>query len=293
MARSITCTNNDGSTITFGETAFSPFLLAHIDGIYAVENDVVITNNSMADGGVYQGSVAKVRNIVLTITDRPENRYALPSREVLYKLFPKGTKGTLSYNEDGEIRKIDYYVESIRSGAANKRLFTISLLCPDPFFYAASPITVYMAAWNGAFEFPHNFIAIGEEIGYRSASRLQAITNENAADNIGMDIVISANGSVSNPSVIRVESNEHITVGYSGKDLNMVAGDSLRITTSTNDKHVYFTHNGVTEEINQYLTEDSVFIQLMRGTNSIGYDADVGLDNMVVEVSYRLRYEGA
>ena len=73
----------------------------------------------------------------------------------------------------------------------------------------------------------------------------------------------------------------------------MTAGDVLTITTADNDKHVYLTHDGVTTEVNEYLTEDSVFIQLMRGDNDIGYSADAGEDNMVVEITYRLKYRSA
>ena len=289
--RYITCTNGDGVSVDFGEVALSPFLLVDADGVYQVQNNVTISENTMSDGGAYQGSVAKVRNIVLYLKDITNHVY---NRNLLDALFKSGQPGTLVFHEEENTRQCSYYVESVNSsGQYGARTYTVSLLCPDPFFYAMSDVTVYMSAWIAGFEFVHEFTSIGEEFGYRSSERLQRIVNENASDGIGMDIRIYANGNVENPSIIHVERDEKITIGTASKPMQMVAGDTIRITTSDNDKHVYLTHEGVEEEVNEYLTEDSVFIQLMRGSNSIGYDAESGVDNMVVSLTYRLKYQSA
>ena len=289
--RTITCSNQDGVSVTFGERTMNPFLLEDAEGCYTVENNVTISENTMSDGGVYQGSVAKIRNIILTLRDYLDNVY---NRNLINALFKSGEIGTLVFKEEDNERKIEYVVETINStGNYGSRTYTVSLLCPDPFFYAMSDITVYMASWVANFEFIHEFSEDGEEFGYRSNVRLQNIVNDNAANNIGMVISISADGAVTNPSIIRVESDESITVGSSSKPFSMVAGDTLRITTANNDKHVYLIRNGVTTEVNEYLTEDSVFIQLMRGENHIGYSADSGEDNMVVAITYRLKFASA
>ena len=289
--RTITCSNADGVSISFGERGLTPFLLVSAEGCYYIDNNVTISANTMTDGGAYQGSVAKVRNIVLTVKDLTNHVY---NRNLLAALFKSGDVGTLVFKEDTNERQIEYYVESVNStGQFGTRTYTISLLCPDPFFYAMDDISVFMAAWVENFEFPHEFISTGEEFGYRSIERSQRIVNENAADHIGMTIKINAIGAVENPSITHVETGDTITVGTSNKPMQMVAGDVITITTSDNDKHVYLTHMGVTTEVNEYLTEDSVFIQLMRGANDIGYDAESGVSNMIVELTYRLKYQSA
>ena len=73
----------------------------------------------------------------------------------------------------------------------------------------------------------------------------------------------------------------------------MVNGDVLVITTHTNNKKVKLTHGGVTTEINEYLDEQSEFIQLQAGLNTIGYSADSGESNMTVKLIYREKYLGA
>lgn len=289
--RSITCSNDDGFSITFGERGLTPFLLVNAEGVYFADNKVTISENTMTDGGAYQGSIAKVRNIVLTLKDLTSHVY---NRNLIDALFKSGLPGTLVFKEDQNERQIKYYVESVDStGESGARTYTVSLLCPDPFFYAMEDVIVYLAAWMGNFTFPHDFLVAREEFGYRSNQRSQNIQNEQAENGIGMVITITAAGLVENPSIIRVESNEAIQIGTESHPFTMGAGDTITITTSDNDKHVYFTHNGITTEINQYITEDSVFVQLMRGNNNIGYAADVGVDQMSVRISYRLKYASA
>ena len=293
MARFIVCKNEDGMEVRFGNK-FGPFLLEDCDGIYSVRNKVATSENTMIDGATYQGSVTQMRNIVLTLRDRPQSDHQA-NRALLYNLFKPKSPGTFVYleSDDAESRSIEYYVESVDIDAKMRaRRATVSLLCPDPFFVAPSDITVIMAGWVPCFEFPHEFPPEGEEFCYRVEEKLKTIENTSAADNIGMTIKISAAGEVVNPSIHHVEQGEHITVGKTGRPLELTRGDTVTITTGINNKHVYLTREGVEEEINEYLSEDSEFIQLGRGINTIGYSAESGEAFMTVEISYRYRYLG-
>lgn len=294
MGRSITCDNHNGSRMTFSLDGFTPFLLASVDGIYLSENNVTISDNTMTDGGTYQGSVKKKRNIVLTLMDRPENIYNQRNRDALYILFAEDTLGTLSYEENGVIRNVDYYTEKVYKPTGKKsRVITVSLLCADPFFYDTDPTTVQMANWIADFEFIHEFVAEGEELGHRSGERLVNIVNDTATDNIGMTIILEASSNVSNPRITRVESDTHIQLGSEDYPFNMVNGDVVMITTGQNDKHVYLQRGTEKTEVNEYMTEESKFIQLMRGDNHIGYTADSGDEYLSVSIQYRMKYSGA
>lgn len=287
--RLITCTNEDGISLYFG-VSFSPFILESVDGVYSIKNKVSTVENTMIDGSTYQGSVAEMRNIVLYLRDKDSHKF---NRELLYRCFKIDSKGQLKYTEDGTAKIIDYYVESISvTGDSESRRATISLLCPDPFFYDERAINVYLAEWNPSFKFIHEFKAIKEEIGYRSLVKIQNIVNETAADDIGITIQITAKGTVKNPKIIHVESNKVISIGSEDKPLVMSAGDVVTISTVTGNKHVYLLSGGVQTEINHYLTESSEYFQLLRGNNHIGYDADGGLDNISIQITYRLKYSG-
>ena len=298
MSRSITCTNKTNNfSLTFSEDAFQPFILASVDGLYLSQNNVSIMNNTMTDGGTYQGSVARVRNIVLTVMEDPRIAdrfiYDQSNRDVLYTLFRKNERGTLIYTENDKSRKIEYYSEGVSRAPKGSRLFTISLICPNPMFEDIDANNVAMANWISNFEFTHEFLADGEELGYRSAERSVNIVNDVAADNVGITITINAVSSVSNITITHIEKDEHITVGTTAKPFTMVSGDMLVITTGLNNKHVKYTHNGAETEVNEYLSEDSEFIQLQHGNNNIAYSAEAGEAYMSVNISYNFEYEGA
>lgn len=295
--RTIICRNEDGLEGVFTERFNddrSNLIIENCDGIYSAVNSVTTSANTMTDGSTYQGSVAKQRNIVLTLRDHPTADHEA-TRNFLFQLFKAGSLATLIYRYPGrDDREINYYVESVVvDGTLNARQATVSLVCPDPFFYAIDDIRVYMSSWNGNFTFPHTFKATGEWFGYKSAEKLQNVVNKNAASGIGMTIRIEANGSVTNPTITHITDEKHITVGTASKPLKLIAGDILTITTANNNKHIYVTHDGNKVEANEYLTEDSEFIQLGAGDNYIGYSAESGTDNLVVEISYRLKFVGA
>lgn len=291
--RRITCANKQGYAMTFDSTGFTPFILAHVDGIYGKKTNVTISQNTMIDGGTYQGSVATVRNIVLTFLDQPENFDNQDNRDTLYHLFNEGEEGTLTYEEGGDARYIRYYVESITRTVKNTNPITVSLLCPDPFFYDTQMNSYDMAEAIGDFEFEHDFVAGGEPLGHRSTVRSLTIENTAAATNIGLTFTITSSGAAVNPYIEKSETSERIQIGHAGFPFTLSSGQKLIITTGTGNKHVYLDVDGVVTEINGYLTEASRFIQLKEGANTFGFGADSGDDTMGVNISYRNKYEGA
>ena len=244
----------------------------------------------MTHGGTYQGGLIQVRNIVLTIADKEKHQ---DNREIVYKCFKPDSLGTFVYEENGKKRQIGYYVESVEfDSVKHVRVGTISLKCVDPFFSEMEDVAIMMAGWKGAFKFKHAFKAGGEVFGYRVRERLKEIKNDSAADDIGITVRITTLGNVTNPIITHVEKGEHIAIGSDAAPFTMEPGDILEITTGVNDKHVYLTRSGMRQEINQYLTEDSEFIQLSRGKNTIGYEAAAGEEHMTVEILFRYKYLG-
>ncbi|MBQ9007803.1 MAG: phage tail family protein [Clostridia bacterium] len=290
-ARKITCTNEDGIEIVLTD-AFSPYLLEACDGIYEFKANVSMSANTMTDGSTYQGSVTSMRNIVLSLRDKPGADH-MQNRAFLYNVFKPKSQGVFTYEENDVQRTINYYVESvIADGQMRSRRATVSLLCPDPFFQDISDITVQMAGWTALWEWQHEFVDGGEEFGSRIQERIKEIDNESAADGIGLTIEIDASGPITNPSISHVEQGETITIGTAGNPLELENGDRVIITTGTNNKHVYLVSGGVKTEINEYLSEDSEFLQLMHGINTFGYAADAGDEHMTVTISFRYKYLG-
>lgn len=289
--RIITCINDDGVSVAFGES-FSPFVLISVEGLYEIKNNLFLSDGTTLSGATYQGSVTQKRNIVLSLSDKVESDHRA-NREVLYELFKPDSEGELIYS-DGEIqRAIGYYVESIVCpGSGRIQRATVSLMCPDPFFTEPSDLIVEMAGWEPRFEFPFEPTKAGFVFGSRVQERLKTIDNQSASERIGLDITMEAIGQVINPAIEHVQKRQHIAIGTSTKKLEMVSGDKIRITTADGNKRVTFIRDGVESNINHYLSEDSEFIQLSRGENSIGYTADEGYEYLMVTIVYRYQYLG-
>lgn len=294
-ARTITCTNTqDNLSITLRKTSAAPWFLTSFSGMYDTDFDVFTSENANIDGSIYQSSRIGQRNIVLTIKNRSKHS---DGRHLLARIFAKGQCGTLQYSNGVVSRKIDYYTEKadfsdqgVRSDDSGIVTATISLICPDPYFYDLYDTSFTMSSFMPSFSFKHAFMVAKEEFGYRQKEKIKVINNDLSVDGTGMTIKISCNGSVKNPSITRVEDHAHIYIGTTAKPLNLVAGDVVTVTTESGNKKVTLTHDGNTSSINQYLSEDSSFLQLRRGTNSIGYSADEGVDSMIIGISYRQRY---
>ena len=290
MSKKIVCKNEDGVQIEFSYEDDAEFFLISCDGIYSVSNNVVTSENTMTDGSTYQGSTTKQRNIVITAEFDTDYQ---ARRDFLYKSFKPKSLGTFYYTENSEQRQIDYYVEGIEIDEKGVcRNAVISLLCPDPFFKDPADTTITMAGWEPCFEFIHEFTEELEEFGVRVAELVKDIENDSAADYIGIEIIFEAIGAVRNPVLYHVQQDIHIQIGTDNYPFDMETGDVLRITTGTNEKNVYLVKGGETTKINEYLEEESEFIQLVHGTNTLIYDAAQGVDYLNVTIKYRFHYLG-
>lgn len=291
--RSVTCTSQYGNSITFAEFEFSPFILAHIEGVYDHHNEISALARATGDGSDYQGIRSPDRHIILTVCARPGTRYAQPLRDTIRAVFGKGAKGLLTYNEDGSERVIEYYTESFSPG--ERQLYNIYLTCLDPWFYDPEYTIIQLARHVPLFTFPHVFIESGEPISEEHTDDVIATIEGTSDEPLGMIFRIKAKGPVLNPSITNIYRQEHIQLGYDAPvshPLQLYSGDVVEIVTESGRK-VTLTRNGETESINHYLTEDSEFLKLHKGENVFGYSADSGTENMTLDICYRNRYEGA
>lgn len=284
------------------EYDFKPFFLVSCEGVTSVQNNVVTSENTMIDGSTYQGSTTRERAIEITAQMCGDYR---ENRDLLYKVFKPKATGTFIHTEDGETRTIDYKVESLEIDEKGVvRDIVVSLKCPDPFFLAQDDTVVDMAAWESLFEWEHEFKEEGEAFGERIAELIKEIPNDSAAANIGLVIIFKAVGPVVNPAIYHLETGDFV-----GVNITLDAGDMVMVTTGANNKAVYFLEGGdvsrfdsnksfenefkkYAEEVNWMLDEDSEFMQLGHGTNTLRYTAGTGVDYLDVSIRYRFRFLG-
>ena len=289
--RSASFTNTEDNVNLIVDGNCPGIVIESIDGIYAFTGEVKTSPYSQTHGDRYKSSRATKRNIVVQGTifdDFWENR------QLMYRVFRLGSLGRFCYTEpDRSNRYADYYVENVDIDQDPYRgQFQISLICPDPFFYAGESEYIDLASWLSDFEFAHDFLAAGETLGHRETSMIQEIQNLNGVDGIGMKITLTASGNVVNPYVYLYETGERITIGTASNPYTLTSSKEVVIDTTTGRKNIVQVSNNVETRINEYLDPDSTFFQLGAGINTIGYNASSGATYLNVHIEYKMRYLG-
>lgn len=160
----------------------------------------------------------------------------------------------------------------------------------DPMFVDSIENRLNFATTTAGFHFP---LVISPQLpeggvvfGSRTDSLIATVINKGSVST-GMRIVFKAKGSVSNPKLINVETQEQLLIR---KDL--VAEEEIEINTIVGSKRVR-GRIGETSPFTNYFvykTLDSTWIQLAVGKNLFRYDADSGLDNLEVFVYFQNRF---
>ncbi len=280
----IICENASGGRVTFGY--FSPLWVAAINGLGA-EYSVYTSKNSGQDGENFNGSDAIKRNIIVSL-DIVKADY-LSQRTRLFEFFQPRAPGTLYYYEGDTAKKIAYYTERVTpSGTDNDsiRTVTISLICPDPKFYALTEEATRLAMWEGNIRFP---LRIANPFyPTRKISALIKNVRNDSADVMGLTVRFKATGTVVNPSLYDVNRHELMQVNQT-----MHAGDVITVTTGAGNKRVQLVSGGVTANINNRMVYPPHWLQAYQGDNLFRYNADAGIDSLSVTILSTQAYWGA
>jgi hypothetical protein len=139
--------------------------------------------------------------------------------------------------------------------------FLIQLFCPFPLFTKNNDISVSLSEIKGNFAFPWILTDSTVLSYYRNTSFID-IVNAGTVD-VGMKIVLEANGEVNNPTVISVTNQEQIKISKT-----LEAGEKIEISTQ-DKRYVYGTLEGVTTSYLDYFDYDNTWMQLSQGLNTL------------------------
>ena len=149
----VVCESLQGQQIEFKYDGY-PLRLDNTDGFSGAEYTVHTSQNSGQDGENYNGAQANKRNPVIT-ANIFEDFQTWGDR--LRSFFQPRSWGTVyAYESDDDAgRKIAYQVEKIDiEETGTIRDATISLICPDPKWYALTDNLTQLAVWQGCIRFP-------------------------------------------------------------------------------------------------------------------------------------------
>ena len=167
--------------------------------------------------------------------------------------------------------------------------FKIQGTCPNPLFSDDVESRLAFIETAASFHFPlimsRDYEDGGVVFGKRTESLIANIHNKGAIP-VGLRIVFKANGTVKNPSLVNITTQEKFTI-----DKTLVDGEEIEINTSIGEKSVK-GKIGISEYVNYFMYKnlDSPWIQLETGDNLFGYEADEGADNLDVFIYHYNRY---
>lgn len=247
----------NGTTFTVSKT--SDYRLMGYSGLEASDYEIDIADNAVGDGGFYQSSRVAARNISVSFMVVDASKTA-SGRASIMSFFKPKLLGSLAVTRGAITRKIGFYLSGIEfinpDSSVPKLRVTINLICPDPYFYAASPTVVNAVA------------------GY-------ATLNNTGDAECGFVATITANGgSVTGFGVGLGDANVYIPYTIN-------SGTTVTISTVPGNKYVAFNGSA------SYLYDPySEFALLDVGANTVEYGADTGEANMAVSYSFVPRYLG-
>jgi hypothetical protein len=295
IIKNMTIKNSRGDSISFGHhLRFRLIDDFDLSGLTASVN----YSESTADGSTYQNTKIENKDFDIPFFIYKEIReswWIEEQRNLTYKVFnPKTNPMRIDITtKSGE----EYYINANLEGAPSfplgfensnivwqKGLLQFS--ANDPYFYRKDEERVDVALWVPSFEFPLEITDEGIEMGYRSESLIVNVLNE-GQEKTGMIIRFKALGTLVNPSLFDVNTRKELKI-----NTTMYGGDVIGISTFKRKKHVTLFRNNVESNIFNLLDLSSTFLQLEIGDNLLRYDADDGIDNLEVSISFTPRLLG-
>lgn len=209
------------------------------------------------------------------------NRFVNPQQpiELVYKNY------SLEFLPDRTIK----YSATIKENNEVVCKFEIAGLAANPLFKDTNTTNVPIAGMLGMFHFPMMLSAIDNGMptvmmGLRQPSLIVNISNTGSVQT-GMNIVFEATGTVVNPSLINIYTQEQFKINKT-----LVAGEVVVVSTTIGEKKIVGTLNGVSSNYFKYRDLRSSWLQLDTGDNAFKYDADNGIDSLNCTIEYSNKY---
>lgn len=269
-----------GQTITISKSR--PYLLEGVESIGFTSN---ISSTTGAFDGVNVTGI-NVKEKILTVTGcivGRDKRHMQQERASL-AAFLNPNKGDFEfiYKIDGHTKKLIGKIQRLdfKEDILRLQKFQIQILSPFPYWFEEVERRKEVALWTKDAYFP--LVATKEKpvvFGHRVSNLICDVFNAGDVA-VGMRIQLKALATVVNPSVLNIYTQEFIKIMQT-----LERGDVLEITTYTNNKRIEIhKSDGSVQNVFNWMTLDSEFLQLAVGENTFRYDAESGIDNIEMTI---------
>lgn len=300
MIHSVTVTNHLGESLTLelGSPERSGLLVRAITGLGPPQATINSYDLATIDGSRFVSSKTQPRNIVLTVMPiHTSNESVEDNRLKAYRYFPIKQKVKFTVRTDNRYAYVIGYVESNEADIfSNEETLTISLICPDPYFYECGDgQTIVFTGIESEFEFEFSNESLEQnEIEISAIKALKSKTFVYAGDaEIGFLISIRIMGTISGDIFIyNPVTHETMTLDTTKITPGLIPNDYVNISTVKGRKSVQHVRGSSITNVINALDHDSDWFTLRKGLNTLVYTVDEGEDNMYLSLIFTPAYQG-
>ena len=289
----LTYINSRGERLELGvDSVYHCNISKDVEGISGVTSVIYSTNSMGQHGDTYVGQRIEARDIdVVGHINTRDKAQALELRRRMLKIFNPELSATLVYEYGGFKRVIDCRAYGEPKILKKEVLyeFDLQIECLNPFWREEEETKEDIASWVAAWHFRCVIEKDGTKsmiYGYRAESVIVDCYNEGDVST-GMRIRFTALGTVSNPILLNVDTEEFIQI-----NATMKTGDVIEINTKYGSKGAKLIRDGVETDYFRYIDVDSTFMQLAIGDNMFRYDAASGVNSLEVSIFYSKEFLG-
>ena len=269
----LTYINSRGERLELGvDSVYHCNISKDVEGISGVTSVIYSTNSMGQHGDTYVGQRIEARDIdVVGHINTRDKAQALELRRRMRVIDCR------AYGEPKILKKEVLYE------------FDLQIECLNPFWREEEETKEDIASWVAAWHFPCVIEKDSTKsmiYGYRAESVIVDCYNEGDVST-GMRIRFTALGTVSNPILLNVDTEEFIQI-----NATMKTGDVIEINTKYGSKGAKLIRDGVETDYFRYIDVDSTFMQLAIGDNMFRYDAASGANSLEVSIFYSKEFLG-
>lgn len=248
-------------------------------GLDPVNATVATSSNVNCDGEVFTSVYVGKRNITIDMVLEHDVEV---SRLDLYKYFQPKSIVKLMYKNGNRDIWVNTVVEDITPVMdANPQSIQIVLLAERPYLNSTYKSVDNANSVTDNLEFP---LSIEDdapiEFGiFEYPVNISVMNNGEVRE--GMDIYLTASGTVVNPIIYNIETKEFI-----GFDFTMLYGDEIYINTRTGEKKVILIRDAKRSNLINSIKKNITWLQNGVGENVYTYDCDSGIDLLTVRFEH-------
>lgn len=158
MIKTVSVANQFGDEIStnFVGAHEAPYVITKIEGHGPVGADVHLTQFATNDGAMYNSARVgeRVLSLTLAVVAQP-GKTIEHARRWIYKTYAVKNRVTMVFTTDTGTYIMTGYVEKCEPDIFDKiTKIKITIVCPDPYFYAPAKTVASISSVKGGFEFP-------------------------------------------------------------------------------------------------------------------------------------------